>query len=458
MIKDNLRQIEKLSGGYGLLEEYLDLTISGVSIDSRTLRERRLYIPIIGENFNGHTFLGEAVHRGAIASIWQKDIPAPNVDFPFIYVEDTLVALQTLARNYRDSLKKLKVIGITGSNGKTATKDILDGILSHKYKTKKTIGNLNNHIGLPLTLLSLNKNTKFAILEMGTDGQNQIEFLTNMAKPDMAIITNVGASHLDLLKTEENVAHAKLEILEGIKDSGYFIYNNDDEVLLKAMEQYDINVNKISFGKKDGSDFKIELLKQGLDGVYFNITEEGKTHKIHIPMIGPHNMYNAAASIVVARKLSMDYEDIQEGLYNIEETGMRNEIIEKENFTILNDAYKSNPSSLLAALDTLYSIDGYKSKSIVLGDMLDLGEDVVRLHEEIGTKIDKNKVDKIFTLGKLAKHIGDSAKVNFNKKNIFHSETKEELIKSIKENIGKDTLLLIKGSRSVGLEDIIDEL
>lgn len=458
MIKTTLSEIEKLSGGYDLLERYSNIEISGVSIDTRTLKKDNLYIPIKGDNFDGHDFLDQAIEKGAKASLWQKDIPIPDIDFPLIFVDDTLVGLQRLAKNYKDSLKDLKVIGITGSNGKTATKDILDGILSHSYKTKKTIGNFNNHIGLPLTLLSLNKDTQFAILEMGTDGFKQIEFLTNMANPDMAIITNIGASHLDLLKTEENVAHAKLEILKGIKDHGTFIYNNDDKLLLKTMDQYEIDVSKIGFGQSSDSDFKIDLLKQGIDGIYFNIIEKGKTHKIHIPMIGPHNMYNAAASIVVARELSMPYDLIQEGLYNIKETGMRNEIIEKENFTILNDAYKSNPDSLLAALDTLYSIDGYRHKSLVLGDMVDLGDGVVELHKQIGPKIDKDKIDKIFTLGKLAKNISDSAKVNFSGDSIFHSDTKEELIRSIKDNINEDTLLLIKGSRSVGLEDIIDKL
>lgn len=458
MIKKNLKEIQELSCGYDLLQAFYDTIIWGVSTDTRTIENGNLFVPLIGDNFDGHKFLDKAIENGALAALWQKDIPKPDIDFPFILVHDTLLALQTLAKNYRNSLKDIKVIGITGSNGKTSTKDILDGILSTKYKTKKTIGNLNNHIGLPLTLLSLDEDTEISIVEMGTDGFGQIEEITNIARPDMALIMNIGASHLDLLKTKENVARAKFEILIGLKSNGLFIYNNDDQILEKVIGEYNIIQEILTFGKKDSSDFKIELLEESIDGINFNIIEKDMKHSLHIPLIGRHNIYNAAASITVARQLNIDYKSIQKGLYNINPTGMRNEIIKRENFTILNDAYKSNPDSLLAALDTLYSIDGYRHKAVVLGDMLDLGEDIDILHKEIGPKIDNLRIDKIFTIGDLGKLIGESALINFNKENIYHSQTKEDLVSSILENIEEDTLILIKASRSVALEDVIKKL
>lgn len=458
MIEKTLEEIEELSFGYGLLEKFHDLKVSGVSTDTRSIRGGNLFVPLIGDNFNGHKFLDKAIEKGALAALWQKDIPIPDIDFPFILVEDTLEALQALAKNYRASLKDLKLIGITGSNGKTSTKDIMDGILSTKYRTQKTMGNLNNHIGLPLTLLSLSEDTEVAIVEMGTDGFGQIDLLTDIANPDIALITNIGPSHLDLLKTEDNVARAKFEILNGLRKNGLFIYNNDDKVLTKIIKEYKIDQKILNFGQSSTSDFQISLLKEGVNGIEFSIKEKDKTHKLHLPLLGPHNIYNGAASIIVARNLNISYEDIQKGFYQINSTDMRNELIKRENFTILNDAYKSNPSSLLAALDTLYSIDGYKHKLVVLGDMLDLGDNIIDLHKAIGPRIDPSKVDKIFTIGDLAKHIGLSARVNFNEKDIYHCTTKDELVKSVLETIEEDTLILIKASRSVALEDVIEEL
>ena len=458
MIKNKLKRIQDLSEGEGLLEKYYDYWMAGVSIDTRSLKEGNIFIPIVGVNFDGHRFLDQAIKGGASAALWQKDRPIPDVDFPIIVVDDTLEALQILAKNYKDLLKSLKVIGITGSNGKTATKDILFAILSQKFKTKRTIGNFNNHIGLPLTLLDLDLETEVAILEMGIDGFHQMEVLTNLANPNVSIVTNIGPSHLDLLETQTNVARAKLEILDGMEATGNLIYNLDNQVLKDVMEEYNIAQNKISFGKSTESDFKIEILSSGKDGILFNIYEAGKAYVIELALMGPHNAYNAAASIAVARGLNMSYDEIKEGLKHLNMTGMRNEIVEKEDFTILNDVYKSNPDSLSAALDTLYNIDGYPSKAVVLGDMVDLGEGVEALHQEIGQKIKEDQISKIFTIGPLAKHIGDSAKSNFDSSRIFHCHTKEELVRSIKENIDKGSLVLVKASRSVGLEDVIDKL
>ena len=191
MIKRNLKDIEKMAQGLELKKEYGEIFIEGVSTDSRQIKKGQLFIPLIGENFNGHKFIEKAIEKGASAALWCKDEPIPDFDFPFILVENTLIALQQLAKNYRNQLD-VKVIGITGSNGKTSTKDILASILSIKYKTKKTMGNFNNHIGTPLTILNLDEDTEMAVIEMGTDNFGQISLLTSIARPDVAIITNIG--------------------------------------------------------------------------------------------------------------------------------------------------------------------------------------------------------------------------------------------------------------------------
>lgn len=458
MIKRKLKTIEGWAGASGLLEKYKDVEIEGVSIDTRKIIPGNLFVPIVGDRFNGHDFLDQALESGAVACLWQKDIPLPKIDFPFLLVEDSLEALQLLSLNYRKELEDLTVIGITGSNGKTSTKDILDGILSVSYRTKKTQGNLNNHLGVPLTLLDFDEETEIGIVEMGTDGFGQIELLTSLALPDIALITNIGASHLDLLKTKENVARAKFEILKGLDQEGIFLYNGDDPVLKKIIQEYEIPQRVYSFGQDESNSFRLEMLAEGREGINFKILAQDLKGQVHLPMIGPHNLYNGGASVFIGSFLGLDLDKIQEGLYHIESTGMRNEIIETDYFTILNDAYKSNPSSLLAALDTLYSIDGYKSKCLVLGDMLDLGDDIVELHREIGPKIDPEKVDKIFTYGDLAQHISDAAKENFPKENIFHLDSKDQLFESVSTNIDKDSLVLIKASRSVKLEELIDRL
>lgn len=458
MINKSLKEIEILSEGSGLLDKYYNTEIKGVSTDTRTISQGNLFVPLIGDNFNGHNFIEDAIKSGALAALWQKDIKTPDIDFPFILVEDTLKGLQTLAKNYRSSLKNLKVVGITGSNGKTSTKDILEGILSTKYKTQKTMGNYNNHIGVPLTLLSLDEDTEVSIVEMGTDGFGQISLLTKLTQPDLAIITNIGPSHLEDLGSLENVAKAKLEILDGLNINGSFIYNGDDKILKKAIKDYNIKEEILTFGQNEGNNFKVKLLDEGIHGIEFSISSREETEEFKLPMLARHNIYNAGAAIIVGRKLAISYEDIQKGFFNIKTTQMRNDIIEKDNFTIINDAYNSNPKSLAAALDTIKSIDGYDNKFLVVGDMLGLGPDSIKYHREIGKIIDPEEIDKIFTLGDLAKELGEAAKINFPSQAIVHSNSKEELVNNILDNILDKTLVLVKASRGVALEEVIDEL
>ncbi|HEY4543049.1 MAG TPA: UDP-N-acetylmuramoyl-tripeptide--D-alanyl-D-alanine ligase, partial [Tissierellaceae bacterium] len=449
MIRVDVKDIVNLSEGILENREFYNIPVEGVSIDTREINKNNLYIPIVGEKFDGHKFVLDAIEKGASACLWNKNIDIPDLDFPFILVEDTLEALKTLAVNYKNTIENLKLIGITGSNGKTTTKDIMEGVMSKKYKTVKTKGNFNNMIGVPLTLLSLNHDTEVGIIEMGTDGFGQIKELTNMVNPDIAMITNIGKSHLDLLKNKENVARAKFEILDGLKSNGHFIYNNDDDTLNKVIKEYDIKQDLINYGVIESSDYRLELIEEGIEGIKFKIYEGDISSELSLPMLGRHNMYNAACAIIVARILGLTYDEIQDGFYNIKKTDMRNDIMEAENFTILNDAYKSNPNSLLAALDTLESIKGFESKAVVLGDMLDLGDEVESIHEEVGKKIKPEVVDQIFTIGDLAKHIAMGALENFNSENLYHANTKKELVDKINKYMNKDSLVLFKASRSV---------
>lgn len=456
MIKLPLKDIEKMVIGQGLKVTHRDFLIEGVSTDSRKIREGQLFIPLIGENFNGHKFIEEVIEKGAIATLWDKNEPIPNIDFPFILVEDTLMALQQLAKEYRKRLN-VKVIGITGSNGKTSTKDILASLLSTKYKTKKTMGNLNNYIGAPLTILDLDEDTEMAVVEMGTDKFGEISLLTSIGKPDVAIITNIGEAHLQDLKTPENIAKAKLEILEGLSPNGLFIYWGDDPVLSKEIENINIDQKVLTYGEAESNDYRCELDSIERNGISFNLKSPCSEH-LFLPMLGRHNMYNATAAIIAARYFNISFQLIKEGLNYVEKTGMRNELVKANGFSILDDSYKSNPSSLLAALDTLYGMEQYEQKIAVIGDMLGLGENEVKMHEEIGMKIDPDQIDYLFTIGPFAEHIAKTAKTRFGKDRIIHSHNKPELMEELKKVIKTQALVLVKASRPLELEEIVDRL
>lgn len=237
-MKESLNLIKDLSKGELLVKAgQVDIDINGVSIDTRTLNKGNIYMPIIGENFDGHDFIEKAIENGAYATFWDKKHELPNIDIPIILVDDTKIALRTLARGYR-LLVNPKVIAITGSNGKTTTKDMLYSSLKTKYKTHATKGNQNNDIGLPLTILSMEEDTEVLILEMGTESFGEIKILTEIGMPNYAMITNIADSHLNVLKTKENVATEKLDIVKGFVDSGIFYYNNDDPILRKKHLKY----------------------------------------------------------------------------------------------------------------------------------------------------------------------------------------------------------------------------
>ncbi|WP_353096988.1 UDP-N-acetylmuramoyl-tripeptide--D-alanyl-D-alanine ligase [Tissierella praeacuta] len=456
MITRSLREVQKMCGGSGLQNQYEDIMIKGVSTDSRSISSGQLFIPLVGENFNGHDFITMAMGKGAVASLWNKSEPIPNSDFPFIFVDDTTAALQQLAKSYREELNT-KVIGITGSNGKTSTKDILASLLKTQYKTHKTIGNFNNYIGLPLTILSMDEDTEMAVLEMGMDNFGQIELLTSIAKPDAAVITNIGEAHLEGLKTRENIAKAKLEILKGLKPHNLFLYYGDDSMLKKEVDNVAADYEVKTFGTEKSNDYQPKVIFINETGDSFFL-KEPVSPEFFLPMLGEHQVLNATAAIAVAQYFGISFENIKEGLLNVEKTGMRNELVKGNGFTILNDSYKSNPSSVLAALDTMYSMSGYSQKIAVLGDMLGIGDNEVNMHKDIGLKINPKEIDYIFTFGDLAEYIADTAKPRFDKNKVLSFNSKSDLIKKVKEVVKPNALVLVKASRPLAMEEVVEAL
>ena len=456
MIKKTLREIEGMSKGEGLKEKYKNILIEGVSTDTRTIKKSQLFVPLIGEFFNGHKFIEKAIENGAVASLWNKNETIPDIDFPFILVEDTLLALQDLARNYREQLDT-KIVGITGSNGKTSTKDILDALLSTQYKTQKTMGNLNNHIGVPLSILSLEKGTEIAVIEMGTGDFGEMALLTSIVKPNVAMITNIGDAHLEWFKTLENVAIEKLDIINGLDPNGLFVCLGDDPILREEMKNLEIKQDVLKYGIGENNDYICELASLEESGIYFKLKSPIES-EYFVPMLGKHNIYNATGAILVARYFNIPFENIQYGLDHVDKTGSRNELIKANGFFILNDSYKSNPNSLRAALDTLYNMKQFSQKVLVLGDMQGLGEKEIEMHEEIGREIAPSEIEYIITIGPLSKSLAKASKINFPENRVFSYDTNDEVMENLKKIIKPNAVILVKASRAFELENIVKRL
>lgn len=428
--------------------------IKGVSIDSRHIQKDHLFIPLKGEKVDGHQFVEEAIKKGAACSLWDKSVPNPPEGLPILVVDDTLTALQELARSYRKQLK-MKVIGVTGSNGKTTTKDMIASLLSLQYKVQKTEGNFNNHIGLPLTILSFEEDTEIGVIEMGMSSRGEIEFLSNIALPHAVIITNVGESHLLDLGSREAIAEAKLEILSGLQEDGLVVYFGDEPLLKERMKGYSGKVQ--TFGKENNNT---------LYPTSFQLTNEGSTFTInlaktqfHLPVLGVHNIINALGSMLIARHFHLPFEKMNEGFANLKLTNMRMEMKEgRRGEKIINDAYNASPTSMKAAIDLVSQLTGFQKKVLVLGDMLELGKREEQFHVEIGKNIDPQKINYVFTYGKLGEKIAEGARSIFPENRVFSYLDKEKLIEDIEKVIDEKTIILVKASRGMKLEEVVEGL
>jgi UDP-N-acetylmuramoyl-tripeptide--D-alanyl-D-alanine ligase len=458
MIKRTLQEIERMAQGEGLAEPFHSQMIHGVSIDSRTVVAGNLFIPIVRID-DGHKYVREAFNKGAKASLWQKDHPNPPHDIPLIFVDDTLKALQNLARSYREQLP-VKVIGVTGSNGKTTTKDMISAILSEGYNVHKTQGNLNSQYGLPLSLLALEENTDIAVLEMGMSERGQIERLSRIATPDATIITMIGVSHLETLGSRDEIANAKLEITSGLKNGGIFIYNGDEPLLEKGLQHINLpnSVQLIRFGESDKNDYYPVSYTETSDAISFSINRNPSI-PYSIPLLGKHNIYNAIASIAVAEQLGAVNEHIKAGLQSVKITPMRMEkVIGISGLTIINDAWNASPHSMKAAIETFQELSEPVRKFVVLGDMLELGAGEIEYHTEIGKMIDPDKIDYVYTFGKLSHHIAAAAKENFGVERVRFFADKEELIRDLQSLVKPQDFVLVKGSRGMALEEVVEKL
>ena len=456
MIKRTIEQIESMIQIENDLKNLKDVFIQGVSIDSRKIEPGNLFVPFKGDHSDGYRFVEAAINNGAAAVLWQKSVPNPPVDLPIIIVEDTLFALQELARSYRNELN-VKVVGITGSNGKTTVKDMTANLLALQYKVQKTEGNYNNHLGLPLTILSLEEDTEIAILEMGMSGKGEIEFLTKLARPHAVLITNIGESHLQDLGSREGIAQAKLEIIQGLEENGLIVYLGDEILLKESFSHYKGSAQIQTFGRaRDNDLFPIDVK---LDQKGSTFRTNASEIEYYLPVLGIHNILNALGAMLVAHYFQIPFSKMGEGFSSLKLTKMRMEFVEgKSGEKIINDAYNASPTSMKAAIDLVSELPGYERKMIVLGDMLELGDQEKEFHFEMGKGIDPQKIHYIFTFGYLGAQIAEGAKTIFPADRVFSFNEKAQLIEELKKYINTESIILVKASRGMKLEEVVDAL
>lgn len=429
---------------------------SDISTDSRKIGLNDLFVPIIGERFDGHDFIEQSLERGAAGALTARDILAPEGKV-VIKVEDTLKALGEVACYYRQKFN-ISLVGITGSVGKTSTKDMVAGVLGQKYNILKTEGNFNNEIGLPLTLFKLDSGHKAAVIEMGMSGFGEISRLTSIARPDVAIITNIGMSHIEKLGSRQNILRAKLEILEGLNRNGLVILNGDDSLLsgLKGM----LDFRTVYYGTGDDVDYQAyNVQTAGESGTRFEVAVGNREYKVHVPVPGIHNVYNALAAIAAGMEFKVPMEKIVQGIGEFSPGKMRLNIISCNDIKIINDAYNASPQSMEAALGVLKDVGGKSRKVAVLGDMLEMGEWAHRAHVDVGKNAVGKGIDYLITVGEQGRNIaGGALEAGAAADRVYSFKSRDEAAEFLKSFVKSGDVILVKGSRGMKMEEIVNQL
>ena len=436
-----------------------DLICNNFSKDTRTIENGDIYIGIKGENFDGSSFWKQALDNGAEAVIIQnveitEEEKKKYSNKTIIKVNDTLEALYEIAK-YKRSLYDIPVVAVTGSVGKTSTKDIIASVVSTKYKTLKTEGNNNNNIGLPLTILKL-KDHEAVVLEMGMNHFGEISLLTNIAKPTLAVITNIGTSHIGNLGSRENILKAKLEILEGMQIPKVII-NNDNDLLHKWYEDNMKKFEIYTYGIENESEIKAKNIKLQEESSEFEATSKDDSMTIKVPVGGKHFIYNALCATEVGRLLGISNEQIQKGIAKFELTQKRMDIRKLENGAILiNDSYNASYESMKASLEVLAKYTGTR-KIAVLGDMFELGEYSEELHRKVGKEVAQNNIDILICTGENSKYIIEEAKKNKNLQTYFMNNN-EQIVEKLSQELRNGDVVLVKASNAMKFFEICQKL
>ena len=444
-----LKQIADWCGGK-VSARFEHLRVSRMQSDSRKVRSGDLFVALKGAKADGHDFAEAAINHGAVAALVSRPI---SEKLPSIEVEDTLRAYGEIAAGYR-KLTGVKVVGITGSVGKTTTKEMTASILEAVYHTAKTEGNHNNNLGLPMTIMDMPENTEVAVLEMGMNHSGEMEYLSDIARPDLAIITNIGTMHIEHLGTREGILQAKLEIMRGMPDDGAGVFNGDEPLLwnIRAIGKH----KKYYYGiENHACDVTATDIVELDDGVRFVVHGFGQQFELFVPMLGRHAVYNALAATTVGLLLGVKPEQIQARFSSFHNTGMRQKIYVKNGVTIIEDCYNAGPESTEAALDVLAGIKTDGRRIAVLGDMLELGNRSAAEHYRIG-RLAVGKADLLLTYGEHSvRTLTGAITGGMNPKNTDHFDTHEDMAHMLKMRVSEGDVVLFKGSRGMRMEKVL---
>lgn len=425
-------------------------SFTGVSTDSRNIAAGGLFIALEGERFDGHDFINAAVQAGAAAIMCRKQT---DCTIPVIYVDDTRDALLRLAKYYR-SLFPVKVVGLTGSVGKTTTKEMTALVLSSRYRTVKTQGNLNNDIGMPLTLFHIEETTQAAVIEMGMNHRGEISRLTAVSRPDSAIITNIGVSHIENLGSRENILKAKLEVLEGMQKGSYLFLNGDND-LLSTVKNDDYHI--IFFGIDNPQcAVRAENIRMNAEFTECDVVFDSKTYPMTVPVAGIHNVYDALAAFTAGVYTGVDPEQAAEAIAGYIPAGMRQKVTKKSGMTFIEDCYNASPDSVKAALNTLSAVP-CERRIAVLGDMLELGSFSEKAHSDCGAYAGEKQIDMLFAYGEQSKFTAKAAEKN-GVKAVFTFIEGRALAETLFAELKSGDAVLFKASRGMKLENIINIL
>lgn len=451
----SLQKIADACGGtYHGPEESLSREVSCVVIDSRKIQKDGLFIAIRGARVDGHTFIPQVMEKGALCSVSEQDLG--DVPYPYIKVDSCEQALKDIAEHYRRSLD-IKVVGISGSVGKTSTKEMIASVLSQKYNVLKTEGNFNNEIGLPLTVFNLREEHEVAVLEMGISGFGEMTRLARIARPDICVITNIGVAHIENLGSRDGILRAKTEMFAFMNPDGTIILNGDDDKLRGFTP--DNGIQPVYFGLDPSCPYHAEQIRNmGLKGTTAEFVTPSERFEAHISIPGDHMVYNALAGIAAGHALGMTADEIRQGIEQLVPIAGRNHLIETDRYSIIDDCYNANPVSMKSSLSVLSGAD---TRTVaILGDMFELGNSEKEMHYETGAFAADAGINVLICIGGLSAETARGAREasSGSDMEVLHYDTKEDFLNEAGQILHKNDTILVKASHAMDFAKIVEEL